>query len=68
MPALYICLLFENKNTFLFLYFICLLLNLKMCQIFLTDPVYIYIYMCVCVCVRAHARECMYVLIGFDIK
>ena len=31
--------LFENKNTFLFLYFICLLLNLQMCQIILTDPV-----------------------------
>ena len=25
--------LFENKNTFLFLYFICLLLNLQMYQI-----------------------------------
>ena len=34
--ALYV--LFENKNTFLFLYFICLLLNL--CQIILPDPVY----------------------------
>ena len=31
--------LFENKNTFLFLYFICLLLNLQMCQIILPDPV-----------------------------
>ena len=36
--ALYV--LFENKNTFLFLYFICLLLNLQMCQIILPDPVY----------------------------
>ena len=39
--ALYV--LFGNKNTFLFLYFICLLLNLQMCQIILTDPIYIYI-------------------------
>ena len=36
--ALYV--LFENKNTFLFLYFICLLLNLQMCQIILPDPVF----------------------------
>ena len=36
--ALYV--LFENKNPFLFLYFICLLLNLQMCQIILPDPVY----------------------------
>ena len=35
--ALYV--LFENKNTFLFLYFICLLLNLQMYQIILPDPV-----------------------------
>ena len=35
--ALYV--LFENKNTFLFLYFICLLLNLQMCQIILPDPI-----------------------------
>ena len=35
--ALYV--LFENKNTFLFLYFICLLLNLQICQIILTDSV-----------------------------
>ena len=34
--ALYV--LFENKNTFLFLYFICLLL--KWYQIILPDPVY----------------------------
>ena len=34
--ALYV--LFENENTFLFLYFIWLLLNLKMCQIILPDP------------------------------
>lgn len=34
-----ICILFENKNTFWFLYFICLLLNLQMCQIILPDPV-----------------------------
>ena len=40
--ALYV--IFENKNTFLFLYFICLLLNLQMCQIILPDPIYIYIY------------------------
>ena len=40
--ALYV--LFENKNSFLFLYFICLLLNLQMCQIILTDHIYIYIY------------------------
>ena len=39
--ALYV--LFENKNTFLLLYFICLLLNLQMCQIILPDPVYIVI-------------------------
>ena len=32
--------LFENKNTFLFLYFICLLFNPQMCQIILLDPVY----------------------------
>ena len=31
--------LFENKNTFLFLYFIYLLFNLQMCQISLPDPV-----------------------------
>ena len=37
--ALYV--LFENKNTFLFLFFNCLLLNLQMCQIILPDPVYI---------------------------
>ena len=36
--ALYV--LFENNNTFLFLDFICLLLNLQMCQIILPDPVY----------------------------
>ena len=36
--ALYV--LFKNKNTFLFLYFICLLLNLQMSQIILPDPVY----------------------------
>ena len=35
--ALYV--LFENENTFLFLYFIWLLLNLQMCQIILLDPV-----------------------------
>ena len=33
--------LFENKNTFLFLYFIFLLFNLQMCQIILPDLVYI---------------------------
>ena len=32
--------LFKNKNTFLFLYIICILLNLQMCQIILTDPVF----------------------------
>ena len=36
--ALYV--LFENKNTFLFLYFICLLINLQMSQIILPDPVH----------------------------
>ena len=35
--ALY--LLFENKNIFLFLYFICLLFNVQMCQIILPGPV-----------------------------
>ena len=35
--ALYV--LFENENTFLFLYIIWLLLNLQMCQIILPDPV-----------------------------
>ena len=40
-----LCVLFENKNILLFLYFICLLLNLQMCQIILSDPIYIYIYM-----------------------
>ena len=35
--ALYV--LFENENTFLFLYCIWLLLNLQMCQIILPDPV-----------------------------
>ena len=34
---------FENENTFLFLYFIWLLLNLQMCQIILPDPVYIFL-------------------------
>ena len=37
--ALYV--LFENANTFLFLYFICLLLNLQMCQIIFPDTVFI---------------------------
>ena len=32
--------LFENKNTFLFLYFICISLNLQMSQINLPDPVF----------------------------
>ena len=40
--ALYV--LFENKNTFLFLYFISLLLNLQMCQIILPDPVLVVRY------------------------
>ena len=31
--------LFENKNTVLSLYFICLLFNLQMCQIILPHPV-----------------------------
>ena len=31
--------LFKNKNSFLFLYLICILLNLQMCQIILADPV-----------------------------
>ena len=35
--ALYV--LFENKNTLLCIYFICLLFNLQMCQIILADPV-----------------------------
>ena len=35
--ALYV--LFENENTFLFLYFIWILLNLQMCQIIFPDPV-----------------------------
>ena len=34
-----ICTFFENKSTFLFLYYIWLLLNLQMCQIILFDPV-----------------------------
>ena len=37
--ALYV--LFENENTFLFLYFIWLSLNLQMCQIILPDSVYV---------------------------
>ena len=37
--ALY--LLFKNKNTLLFIYIFCLLFKLQMCQIILTDPVYI---------------------------
>ena len=37
--ALYV--LFENENTFLFLYFNWLLLNLQMCQIILPDPVFL---------------------------
>ena len=36
--ALYV--FFENKNTLLCIYFICLLFNLQMCQIILTDPVH----------------------------
>ena len=32
---------FSKIKTLLFLYFICLLLNLQMCQIILPDPVYI---------------------------
>ena len=35
--ALYV--LFKNKNTLLFIYIFCLLFNLQMCQIILTDPV-----------------------------
>ena len=35
--------LFKNKNTFLFLYFIWLLLNLQMCQVILPDPVVVVI-------------------------
>ena len=35
--ALYV--LFEKKNTVLFLYFICLLFNLQIFQIILPDPV-----------------------------
>ena len=35
--ALYV--LFENKNTLLFIDFICLLFNLQMCEIILPDPV-----------------------------
>ena len=31
--------LFENKNTVLFFYFICLSFNLQMCQIILPGPV-----------------------------
>ena len=31
--------LFKNKNTFLFLYFICILFNQQMCQIILPNPV-----------------------------
>ena len=42
--ALYV--LFENKNTFLFLYFICLLLNLQMCQIIFPDRVCKTIQLC----------------------
>ena len=37
--ALYV--LFKNKNNLLFIYIFCLLFNLQMCQIILTDPVYI---------------------------
>ena len=33
--------LFKNKNTVMFLYFICLLFNLQMCQIILPDSVYV---------------------------
>ena len=36
--ALYV--LFENKNIFLLLYFICLLSNLKMCLIIVPDLVF----------------------------
>ena len=36
--ALYV--LFENKNAFLFFYFICILFNLQMCQIILPDAVH----------------------------
>ena len=36
--ALYV--LFKNKNTLLFIYIFCLLFNLQMCQIILTEPVH----------------------------
>ena len=39
--ALY--LLFKNKNTLLFIYIFCLLFKLQMCQIILTDPVFIFL-------------------------
>ena len=35
-----IYILFENKNTVLFVYFIFLLFNLQTCQIILPDPVH----------------------------
>ena len=38
--ALYV--LFENKNPFLFVFFLCLLLDLQICQIILLDPVFIF--------------------------
>ena len=41
MKKMALCELFENENTFLFLYFICLLLNLQMFQIILPDPVHL---------------------------
>ena len=37
--ALYV--LFKNKNNLLFIYIFCLLFNLQMCQIILTDPVFL---------------------------
>ena len=32
---------FKNKNTLLFIYIFCLLFKLQMCQIILTDPVFV---------------------------
>ena len=54
--ALY--LLFKNKNTLLFIYIFCLLFKLQMCQIVLTDPVYIYIYKTIIYSFFIGLRQC----------
>ena len=49
--------LFENENTFLFLYFIWILLNQQMCQIILPDPVF---FLCYNFILSSGENHCVY--------